>query len=285
MSGSEADQNLHRLEFDFEALDACPTCGCAAMVPNGRVEWLDVQFWYVVCPECGLKYMNPRPTLDSYREFYTKMFWQQKIRNIGFKQSGQTWSGGKSVFAEDGEWAPDLGRKNVIERAQTVRPRDVIPALRSAVSLESSTRVLEVGAAYGVTLRKLMEEFGCRAFAIEPSADAEPVLAEAGIEKVGNYAEDLETLAGADPFDAIVFSHVLENTVRPVDVLRYAKRCLAAGGAVYVQTPNMITFDQMNPYHPYVFAPGSLRRLASVAGLGYEQLSNPIDRMLTVLLR
>ncbi|MDZ4243489.1 MAG: methyltransferase domain-containing protein, partial [Candidatus Doudnabacteria bacterium] len=84
-------------------------------------------------------------------------------------------------------------------------------------------------------------------------------------------------------FDAIIFSHVLENATDPLQVIRWANSCLSANGVIYIQTPNLLVFDQMNPYHPFIFSRNSLRVLIEKAGLVYEPVSQPIDKMLTVI--
>jgi 2-polyprenyl-3-methyl-5-hydroxy-6-metoxy-1,4-benzoquinol methylase len=105
------------------------------------------------------------------------------------------------------------------------------------------------------------------------------------VEFIGRYAEDLKELAGkSQKFDAIIFSHALENTTDPTAVIDYAQKCLKRGGLVYVQTPNLLVNDQMNPYHPFIFSANALRLIAEKAGLKYKQISKTIDRMLTAVL-
>ena len=100
-------QNFKKVSFDFEALDACPLCQGKVFISNGRIKWLKTDFWYVACPQCGLKFINPRPTLESYRDFYKNLFWEQKIRNLGFHQPGQAWQAGKYKWDNEKEWQPE----------------------------------------------------------------------------------------------------------------------------------------------------------------------------------
>ncbi|MFY9461872.1 MAG: class I SAM-dependent methyltransferase [Candidatus Sungiibacteriota bacterium] len=280
----ENENNYQNVVFDFEALDACPFCDGRTMIPNGRVEWLGIDFWYVVCPHCGLKFMNPRPTADSYRDFYKNLFWQQKIRNVGFHQPGQMWQSGTYKWDNKKKWDPKEGLENRLEKHREQRAKTIIPVLKGHMDFNKDARILEVGCGFGVTLNELRKQYDCKVFAIEPSDEAQKVIKEFGIELIGNYAEELEDIGKKGRrFDAIIFSHALENTVDPLAVMRSADSCLNNGGIIYVQTPNLLVFDQMNPYHPFIFSNGSLAFLADKIGLSYKRVSEPKDKMLTVI--
>lgn len=268
--------------FDFEALDACPFCEGRVMVPNGKIDWLGIDFWYVFCPQCGLKFMNPRPTRESYREFYKNMFWQQKIRNVGFHKEGQMWQSGTYKWDNEKKWNPKEGLENRLEKHREQRAKTIIPVVHKYANLNKNSKVLEVGCGFGVTLNELHKQYLCKVYAIEPSDEAQKVIKEFGIELVGNYAEELEDLVKKGRrFDAIIFSHALENTIDPLAVMRFAGSCLEKGRIIYVQTPNLLVFDQMNPYHPFIFSHSSLGFLAKKIGLSYQRVSDPKDKMLT----
>lgn len=276
--------HLDKVSFDFEALDCCPSCENNILIPHDQIEWLDIDFWYQMCTECGLKFMNPRPTMQSYRDFYKNMFWQQKIRNKGFIKSGQLWNGGRYKYDNDKEWSPEFGRKNVVEKVKDLRFETISSALKNNITLNSKSKILEVGCGLAATLHEMKKVYDCETYAIEPSDEACNVIEKKGVVKLlGRYAEELNDVAEMPlKFDAIIFSHVLENTVAPANILAYAKRCLNSGGVIYIQTPNLYICDQMNPYHPYIFSNVSLQRIVESVGLKYTRISETIDRMLTV---
>lgn len=282
----EENKDFQNISFDFEALDSCPFCNGQVMVPNGRIAWLDIDFWYVFCPDCGLKFMNPRPTRESYRDFYKNLFWQQKIRNVGFHQSGQTWQSGRYKWDNEKQWEPKEGLENRLEKHREQRAGTIIPVIQKELGLDQNSRVLEVGCGFGVTLNEIKKQYGSRVFAIEPSSEAQKVVKDFGVELIGSYAEDLEDVErSGERFNAIIFSHSLENIINPVGVIKSAVACLASGGIIYIQTPNLLVFDQMNPYHPYIFSHASLRFLADKLGLSYKRVSEPKDKMLTVVMK
>ena len=64
-------------KFDYEGLEVCPLCQNDVLIGHGKVNWHDFDFWYNICTKCGLKFMNPRPTQESYRDFYKNYFCAQ----------------------------------------------------------------------------------------------------------------------------------------------------------------------------------------------------------------
>ena len=231
--------------FDWEALDECPLCQGAVMLPNGRVRWLDMDFWYVICPTCNLKFMNPRPTQASYQRFYRMRFWQQKVRNIGFHQDGQMWHTKRYAWDDERGWDAAEGRQRRIAKARAMRTPVIIETLARHVPLGADSHILEVGAGFGVVLDELHARHGCHVYAIEPSTEAREVCEErAVIEMLGEYGEELERIRRQTRrFQAIIFSHSLENMSTPFDILQWAVECLQPRGVVYIQCANLFTFD------------------------------------------
>ena len=276
-------KELMDFSFTYEALDACPLCACSVMLPNGKESWLSYEFLYVICPQCGLKFMNPRPTIDSYKDFYANYFWQQKIRNIGFVKKGQMWQKANRKWDTDGDWDPEEGKKNKMEKAKAIRFPVINETLSAHGPITKDTQMLEVGCGFAVALNEFQTQYGAQVHAIEPSVEAQEQIALFGIPLVGQYAEDLEALSKEDKkYDRIIFSHSLENSVYPFKVMAWARDCLKDGGVIYVQCSNMYTYDQMNPYHPFIFSHNPFSVLAQKLGMAYKRFSDPADHMLTV---
>ena len=277
--------NYKKINFEFFAHEICPVCQNKVMIPDGKFNWLETDFWYVVCPSCGLKFMNPMPKTESYRYFYKNLFWQQKIRNLGYHQTGQAWQTGQYKWDNEEPWNPEEGRKNRMDKHKTQRVKTIIPILEQYITINKDTKVLEVGCGYGLTLEELYKKHQCQVYAIEPSEDARSIIKGFNnIELLGYYAEELSELAKKNlKFDVIIFSHVLENIIDPLNVIRFAKVCLKDDGIIYIQTPNLLVNDQMNPYHPYIFSLSSLQTLTEKAGLKCKQVNKLIERMLTIV--
>ena len=276
---------LLQFTFEWEGLRVCPLCSHDIMLPNGGVEWLDMRFWYVICPRCGLKYMNPRPTQASYQKFYKDYFWQQKVHNLGFRKEGQMWGIKKYQWDNEKKWKKEEGVKNKMEKLKALRVDTVTKVLLSEISLNRKSHILEVGCGFPVTLDAIHKKYGASVYGIEPSEEAQEEIRKLKhVTFLGSYGEKLKELRkGKVRFDAIIFSHSLENTSVPFEIMGYARDSLRKGGVIYVQCANLQTFDQMNPYHPYIFSESAFRVLAKKLKMNYKRLSGPTDRMLTSL--
>jgi len=282
-------KDLKKYIFDFEALDECPLCSSKSFIPAGKIQWLSNEFCFVLCPVCSLKYMNPRPTQASYNTFYKEYFWQQKIRNIGFKQPGQIWQGiyKKDKFHNEKEWKSKEGIQRLKTRHLELRTNNIISILSRHIKLNEKTKILEIGCAFGATLQTISKQFGCKVHGIEPSLEArQSIEKEAIIKLLGYFAQNLERISKQESkFDAIIFSHVLENTTNPLEILNYAKQCLKEKGVLYIETPNLLLFDAVNPYHPFIFSRHSLSLMLKKVGFKPEIVSENLDRMLRIVGR
>ncbi len=279
-------KNLLDFSFDFELLEKCPLCDGEVLLPNGKVDWLKMDFWYVVCGKCGLKFMNPRPTQKSYKDFYKNLFWEQKVKNIGFHKQGQMWNTKQYKWDNEKKWNTEKGKKIIVEKHRALRFDTIVGALSRFLTLNKNKDILEIGAGFSATLHDINKKFDCAVHAVEPSLEAQKTLKNFGVSVIGNYAEDLEKLGKKkQKFDAIIFSHSLENTSYPLQIIKWAKKCLKKNGIIYIQCSNLLTFDQMNPYHPYIFSAHSLGLLAKKTGLKPYRAGERLHRMLTMVFK
>ena len=197
------------------------------------------------------------------------------------------WNTKRYSWDNEGRWDAQDGLQVKIAKARAMRTPVVVGTLAEHLTLGADTHVLEVGAGLGVVLEALHALHSCQVYALEPSTEARAVLEEgAVIESLGEYAEELECLR-QEPrrFHAIIFSHSLENMSAPFDILQWARECLRPNGIIYIQCANLFTFDQMNPYHPFIFCEHALRVAADNLRMTLKRSGDPTDRMLTVVLK
>jgi SAM-dependent methyltransferase len=238
---------------------SCLVCGGAERVPSDSVEWRGATFGYVLCAACGLKYMSPRPTQRWYHALYEQEFWQEKIANEGYS--------GKGPGARAG--GDGLAQRLTKQRWRAAR---IVDAVSRFAPPRRDSLVVDVGAAFGVTLHELRQRYGCEVAGVEPSTVARAYAErEFGIRFLGRYMEDL---FGPSPADGrvglLIFSHVLENIVDPRAALAAAARLLAPAGRIYVDTSNFLYYNAINPYHPYIFSPDTLEELLARCGFSVE---------------
>ena len=258
----------------------CTICGRDDGVLAEVIDWKGTALRYAICPGCGLKYLHERPTRGWYADFYRDEFWgssRLKRRHV----SREPRAGGTSVT-----WDEDEGRVAVaagettaaseqIERRiarQRRRALRVWRIVRSCVPLARASRVLEIGASWGETLALLAERTGCQVMAVEPSSlAADRIEGQYGIPVVGHTLEELADASELEgSIDLVLLSHVLENTVEPVESLRIVRSLLSQRGHLYIDTCNLHYNNAINPYHPFIFSPETLRAVLGLAGLEVE---------------
>jgi SAM-dependent methyltransferase len=240
--------------IEFEDVD-CLICGSNQTIYAGAIKWRETDLHYVLCKKCGLKYMKPRPTRDWYARFYEKQFWHEKIVNRGYYRSNK-----RKLKAEAGI------QKKVTK--QLSNAKQIFGIVSEAMKLTDDHLVLEIGASWGVSLNFLRRRTGCQVLAVEPSDVARAYIQKKyAIPLIGRVMEDLyEPLPIDGKVDLVIFSHVLENIVNPLQALEAVRNLLSPSGLVYIDTCNFYYNDAMNPYHPFIFGPETLKALLGKAG-------------------
>jgi 2-polyprenyl-3-methyl-5-hydroxy-6-metoxy-1,4-benzoquinol methylase len=281
-------------KFEWEFLDNCQICDHDVSIPNGKINYLKQDFWYVVCTQCNTKYMNPRPTKVSYDEFYKNFFWEEVFSNNRFRIEGQIWNYESKGLEKVYQWNrekinrdPVNGERIMKEKLERLRVENIENILAENLNFSHETRILEIGAGIGVTLNYLNKKYNCEVDAIEPSLEACKSLKEnTNINIIANYAEELSSLSSNQKkYDCIIFAHSLENTLNPVRNILEASKLLNKNGFIYIQCSNLFTFDQMNPYHPYIFSLKSFKIIADLNGFKVYSIGSSADRMLNIIIR
>ena len=216
------------------------------------------QFGYEIHPvicECGLVYLNPRWTPETYAEFY-KNYYDELYRL---------------------ELKPDYGisgvRKNMRQVWERTEPR--------MISKDKIKNIIDIGCGSGYGLQYLREQVPhSNIFGIEASPDCCATLQNVINAKLvdvdidGPWVEQYQ-----NQFDLIVMRHVVEHLLTPVDTLKRIKSALAPEGTIYVAVPDMMhprtilrDYDKWWEYyfravHPYYYSRDTLFATLKLAGL------------------
>jgi len=222
----------------------CPICRGTSRLAAAGASWNGMPLPFTICEDCGLKYMNPRPSEAWYEAYYNSTFWYEHT---------------------DAQDVAKIERKH---RKEQRRARMLWAMLSPRVSLAPGDRVLDVGTGWGFLPNTLKDKTGCTAAAIEPSDwTAEFFTKELGIERLARSIYDPSLRQNnAGQFKLVTFSTALENTYDPMRTLRIIHDLLRADGMVFIHTPNVYFEDTVNIFHPQLFGPESLQRLLAQAG-------------------
>jgi len=219
----------------------------------------EADFTVVRCGECGLAYLNPRPTAEALKAFYPEGYW---------------WSGEKRGL---------LARLEERYRNGLLRKE-----LRLLVKLlPKGSRVLDVGCGQG-DMMLLLRKAGYAACGVENAESAGRFAREKrGLDV---HIGDLETGPyGSGSFDAVAFFHVLEHLADPLPALTRAQGLLRTAGWLLIQCPNIESaqFKRFGPrwlhlslpQHFYHFSPGTLGQMLEKAGFRVMQVGHLSLRM------
>ena len=195
------------------------------------------EFRVVRCKNCGLAYIDPRPTRETIGRYYPP--------DYSYHRPGP----------------PSL-------------PESIYYRLFRSAPVPPGSRLLDVGCGGGGYLFFLRDR-GYRVVGVEPNAEVVRALREQSDLEV-HEGELLDVDFPDASFDAITFWQVLEHTHQPLEVLREAHRMLRPGGHVVVALPNFESLARRIfganwhhidiPGHLYQFGPRPLTKLMEKSG-------------------
>jgi SAM-dependent methyltransferase len=279
---------------ELETLGQCPLCGSSCRTWRYR-DLQDMLFqiapetWSLWrCAQCGLHYLDPRPTVDSigrhYSTYYTHdsapeiqavpealspRFLRPCIDDWLHQQFGVQPAG----RLPGGRWV--LGLFPGLRRSLACTHRHLRPP-------HAGAKLLDIGCGNGSFL-PLAQRLGWEAH----GSESDPAAVAAAQKR------NLPVRQGGLPqtgwpdnfFAAVTLNHVIEHVHDPVAAFREIHRVLQPGGWAWVSTPNADSFSHRKygrhwrglepPRHLVVFTKNSLQMAACEAGFETCRLLPP----------
>ncbi len=199
----------------FETV-ACYLCGGTESSPFITAEddltGKPGRFTFVTCARCGLRYQNPRLTVEHIKSYYDDEYIAHRKKK---------------------DWGPLTGFFNwAMDRHD--REKDKI--VSRFVRLDEQSEVLDVGCAVGTFLQKMRSRYGSRATGVDfKDLSASPTLA--GIDfSCGLFYEQS---FGDKRFDLVTMWHFLEHDYDPMRTLSTARDLLKPDGRLVIEVPRL----------------------------------------------
>jgi SAM-dependent methyltransferase len=205
---------------------ACGACGGTEnmachhqrfIVPDGYP--LPNEYTVVVCRRCGFVFADPAASQSDYDRFYCE--WSK------YDDSATATGSGVSPY--------DAARL-------ATTATDIARALPSRAA-----SILDAGCATGGLLTALHDQGFTAVAGLDPSSGSAAACRDRGFE--GYVGSIVSAPAHMPKFDCIVFSHVLEHVYDIPAFFSAARRLLAPGGYLYLETPDATRYDD------YLYAP------------------------------
>jgi len=240
----------------------CNLCGAndteLVYVEKDRLMKLPGAFRLVRCKQCGLLYINPRPTREEIKYYYPREYGPYNIT----PQDEPSWI--TRLDHSYGYW----------KRARLVK-----------AAHPQGGRILDVGCAMGNFLQ-MMTRFGSwELYGLDISAGA----TQYARERYGLSVFTGELAEAGYPdsyFDVVTMWDVMEHVHDPASTLTEVHRILKPGGLFLLRVPNVDTWDArlFGPYwvgydaprHLFVFSPATLRSLLRKAGFQVHKMRSLI---------
>ncbi|MFD2727399.1 class I SAM-dependent methyltransferase [Hyunsoonleella rubra] len=193
----------------------CPLCAFEENTPLYDNDRYGMGVKTVICGQCSLIYINPRPTEDEmavfYREHYRKFYESVERPNKNYINSGP-----------------------FIPRAKFV-----IDVLKPY--LEKADSIFDFGCAEGTLLHLVEKKYShLKTFGLEPSLEFGKYAQEQlkGDVFIGSYQEFVHSKP-KDTFDILTCNHVLEHILDPKEFLLTLKGFMHKESVLYIEVPNI----------------------------------------------
>jgi len=233
----------------------CPACGSPASTQQFEKRGIR----YVLCPDCGTMYVNPRPPPAVLEECYAK------------SEVYRYWN--KYVFP-----ASEEARREKIFRPRAER----IAEICGRYGVRNGT-LLEGGAGFG-TFCEEARRLGVfsRVIAVEPTPDLAETCRQKGLEVIEKPIEQVRL--GRNTIDVVASFEVIEHLFSPRDFIMGCAALLSPGGLLVVTCPNIRGFDilvlqalsgSIDHEHLNYFNPVSLSHLVGECGFEVLEVLTP----------
>jgi 2-polyprenyl-3-methyl-5-hydroxy-6-metoxy-1,4-benzoquinol methylase len=244
------------------AATQCPVCQAATALWKNKQTTVGL-FSIDRCTQCGFAFVNPRPTEQFMRAFYSI-----SGHSRDGTDSGQTL---ESVLNEEKE-SPN----------STVDAQRLIATTKRLLSghYRPNARLLDVGCGYGFYSREAKSQ-GFTVTAIELAETERNISRQlAGVAPINTTFEDFEAPAGT--FSAVIMSQILEHALDINAWLTKVHQLLQVGGVVAIALPNFSSLFRriMQENEPFItppahlnfFSADNLSKLLSQHGFAVQQV-------------
>ena len=245
----EKDIENFLLNNDEMEIVSCFVCNSI----DNRLLYKKLGFRIVECQECGMVFVNPRPSTEKLQRYYARSL-------------------ASAYFQE-----------NIIEPTQNYRMEKIVGPRLSYLTqkVKDTGNWLDIGCSSGMLLGE-GKQVGWDVYGIEFENKAKQTAKEKGIYV---YDKPIENLALKDKFDLVTMFEVLEHVNNPKITLEACLKAMKVGGTIVLTVPNIDGFEFQvvgvhhsnicPPSHLNYFGPVTLIRILEKIGFKISEVDTP----------
>jgi SAM-dependent methyltransferase len=186
----------------------CNLCGSLRRVQAARTDRYGYAIALAICPDCGLGFLDPRPTGEAYAAFYRDVYRPLVSAYHGRRIDAET-----------------------VQDEQRTYAAELVAWLREALP-ESPRTIIDIGGSTGVVAAAFVDAFGAQATVLDPAPDELAVAAAGGAETIAAFAEDYDP--GERRFDLVLLCQTIDHLLDIRATLAGMRRMVADGGHAFV---------------------------------------------------
>lgn len=269
----------------------CNLCGSERRQKIGSIDKFKLKVTSVICLDCGLIYINPRPTEDCYRRFYESGGDDQgvyhadmSVENVeqilqsylgeDYRVSKEDWvkvEAYKKKYMDDGdEDAAEFEVREQIELSLRTA-EDIYHSFKDFVP--AGSKIFEVGASWGYQLVPWRDWHECEVSGVEPQVAAVQRAKERlDIDLYQGFSDHPDIPREA--FDAVLNLRAINHMLDPLNELRRQWKMLKPRGMLFLDNQESLLKARYSGFdgttveidHPYMFSVETLCAMVEKAG-------------------
>jgi SAM-dependent methyltransferase len=264
---TEARSRVAELGWDvqaqaWEAVESCNLCGGTSFVTLTHEDRYGFPVASAACANCGLVFLDPRPSADAYDAFYRDTY-----RPLVSAFHGRVIDAA-SVEVVQGEYARSL--------AHLLAP---LLAGRRGGSL------LDVGGSTGVVAEAICSTYGLTGTVLDPAPAELARAADRGLETIPGTIESFDP--GPDRFEVVLLCQTLDHVLDASGALAKVRSLLSDDGVLFVDVVDFRAAylsgwsveGATKVDHPYSFTEDTIGALLARAGLTIARKDYAADHL------
>jgi ubiquinone/menaquinone biosynthesis C-methylase UbiE len=217
----------------------------------------EMHFQFQQCQECDLVFLNPRPSIEELKEFYTDYYLPYR--------GPEAW----------GRFA------SFVRGSQQKLDKQRVRLVNSFHPLTKESIVLDVGCGKPTFLKTCLNRYGCQTLGLDFADTGWKDNPEA-FEGVELFIGQVKDLSADQRPSVITMWHYLEHDYDPLETLQRLRRLAAPGTTLIIEIPNYDSTSRRlfgenwagyhTPRHTFLFSPNNISQLLIRAGWQVEEV-------------